>query len=430
MNSFLTTQRFLFAAGALCAILPAHAATQDVYVHGSWVNVRAAAVANAPVRAQLSANTKLTLLARENSWCSVKTGAGVEGWLPCELTGTAPLTLAQAAGKPAREFWVAPSFGRLVKYGELVRSGAQYKRMYGKLKQDDVARIQAMPEFDAAKAMLQAGVQPSVASELEAREPVKPEAMFNAKALLPKPIKPSLFKQQSDLALLSEGDADTLAAVAKSRVSLKVLGPPKAYIAPHDGPEISGLTGFGDVGKGELNFSPALTVYLILNNGLISADQLPKQRLAGEGPGDGCGEHYEGTRNYGPTWYNHEVWPTVPVKGFAKRSDTAQVLVALVTASPLEVRKARVTSRVAKLNSFVDPVRREGAIIRPSKTLGVAKVALHEIDLDNDGVADILLWENPSIGGVTGEYTVARAWYVNIGGQWFAAGTMVDEECT
>jgi len=55
---------------------------------------------------------------------------------------------------------------------------------------------------------------------------------------------------------------------------------------------------------------------------------------------------------------------------------------------------------------------------------------VHEIDLDRDGVADILRIDTPSPGGMSFEPIFEFRWYLNINGQWFRAGYWVDQECT
>lgn len=422
MNSSTLCDVRLIAAFFILT-LPIGAQAEQAFVHGSWVNLRAAPAANAAVRTQLTTNTKVELVKRQDAWCSVKLASGMEGFLPCNLIGAAPLTLEQAAGNPGRAFWIAPSVDRLIAYGDLLRTGATYKRMLADLKDDEVARIPPLAEFDAAKSRIRAGLVPEVDAEVLLAAPVKPEEMKYAKALRPKPIRPSLFKARTDVILASEGEAASVAAVAGSRLALNVVAPPKGYILRHEGPELSGITGFGDVGEAELQFNPPLTVYSILNGGLVAAAQVPKQRQVGL-PGEAnCGKYYTG-RSFGtPLWNDQEKWPTTPIKGFAKWNETTEPLVSFVTAKPFAARKVKIVSRLARITDFVD----RNSTDAPK---GPAKVVLHEIDLDNDGVADLLVWEEPSFGALSGEFNVARSWYVNIKGSWFAAGAMDDQECT
>ena len=65
-----------------------------------------------------------------------------------------------------------------------------------------------------------------------------------------------------------------------------------------------------------------------------------------------------------------------------------------------------------------------------AKLSASAEVLVHEIDLDRDGVADILRIDTPSPGGMSFEPIFEWRWYLNINGQWFPAGCWVDQECS
>ena len=419
----------------LCIVSPS-ALAEEGFVHGSWVNLRASPTTTASIRGQLTTNTKLVVVARQESWCSVKTPGGLEGFLACDLLGPAPLTLEQAAGHPGRAFWIAPSVGRFISYGSLLRSGAAYKRMFASLKDGEEARIPPLPEFSAAKRLMQAGVIPQVSAEVVRGEPVNPGQMEYAKALQPKPIKPSLFRAHADVVLTSEGDADSVAAVSGTRVALKVVAPPLAHSAQHYAPDVTGITGFGDIGEAELLFNPPITVYSVLPRGLVAAAHVAKERRVGlpRESGD-CGKHYTGKRSFGSILEGergneYERWPSTPLKDYAKRNATLDPLASFVTAKPFVARKVKIVSRLAKITNFIDPRPVDPNDTSRQKLPDSAKVVLHEIDLDGDDVADILLWELPSIGSMSGTFNVARSWFLNINGSWFAAGGMDDGECT
>jgi hypothetical protein len=67
---------------------------------------------------------------------------------------------------------------------------------------------------------------------------------------------------------------------------------------------------------------------------------------------------------------------------------------------------------------------------RPKPQRKASAVLVHEIDLDRDGVPDILRIDTPSPGSMSYEPIFDWRWYLNINGQWFRAGYWVAQECT
>jgi hypothetical protein len=368
----------------------------------------------------------------------------LSGYVHCSLIGTEPLTLAQVAqakNQAGRAFWIAPSVKRLIDYGASLRSGPAYERMYSKLQDGEVARIPSSPEFEAAKRWMAAGVVPRVADEIKRGPEVPPERMAFFSLLAPKPIKRSLFNTQGDVVLLAEGNADMLAAVANSKLSVKMTAPPKGYVARHEGPEISGISGFGDMGDIELSFAPAVQVYTLLPNGLLAGAGLSKQRMAGTPEyGAWCGMQYRTGGDVGGlggigglSGYDDNRQRGLdlkPTAGFPKWPESTLAMVMLVTAQPLNAKKFTIKSRMARVPEALLPPRDRQEQTPNTLAIVLPKVVLHEVDLDNDGVNDLLIWDTPSIGSMSGGFNLQRAWYVNIDGRWYAAGMMDDQECT
>jgi hypothetical protein len=133
-----------------------------------------------------------------------------------------------------------------------------------------------------------------------------------------------------------------------------------------------------------------------------------------------CGGHYPG-RGFDDPGEEAE-----PVRGYAKLSDTAQVLARLVLPGklPPDAVKARSKRYATSWLMPADPP------YRPKPERKNTAVTVHEIDLDRDGVADILRIDVPSPGSMSYEPVFEFWWYVNVNGQWFRAGVWVDEECT
>ena len=114
------------------------------------------------------------------------------------------------------------------------------------------------------------------------------------------------------------------------------------------------------------------------------------------------------------------------MRGYAKLSDSAQVLTRLVLPAKLAPDAVKVKTR-RYATSWLQPA---DPPIRDKPLRKNTAVLVHEIDLDRDGVADILRIDTPSPGGMSFEPIFDWRWYVNINGQWFRAGYWVDQECT
>lgn len=418
-----------------CTQAAAQVIPQAAWVQGSWVNLRSAPATSASVKSQLTTNTALQVTAKDGDWCAVRVASpATDGYVNCSLLGNEPLTLAKAKDQPGRAFWVAPSVQRLVAYGALLRAGPAYKRMYEKLQDGEVARIAPLPEFDAAKRLMAAGITPAAETEVNRGNAIPNAEMAYAHLIKPTPIKPSLFRTHSDVLTMAEANADSLAAVAKSKITVKPTVAPTGYVMRHEGPEISGISGFGDIGDMELHFSPHILVYYLLPNGLLSAATLSKQTVAGTPEyGATCGITFNNGGVGSPVGIGSADLTVQPVRDFARVPESMMPMAAFVTAKPLSVRKLSIKSRAARLSTGelfkTDPQWKDQT--PPSQLLTLtAKVVLHEVDIDGDRVPDMLIWDLPSLGSMSGAVNLSRAWYLNIGGQWYAAGTMYDQECT
>lgn len=424
------------------------APAQQRYVQGSWVNLRDAPQPQARVLAQVPANTVLEQVAERDGWCAVlyrgdarlgpALAAPVQAHVACNLLADQRLTLAQAAKDPARAFWVAPSPNRLRAYGNaLPRPASLQISALAKSHPPQAPVIYpARPEFDAAKKLLRVGVLLRPELEIDRGEPVDPladiqlatravdhipaVAPLTARPVLPA-IAPSYFRRHDSVALLHETDADGLAAVAQSRISVIPTGAPYGNFNRHSGPEIEYVTGFWDVGAADLAFAPALTLYAITQQGLVGARSLRQRTWDISNADHYCGGHYPGKGFDDPRDDD-----TVPVRGYAKLSDSAEVLVRLVVPGKLPPDAVKVRSKRYPTSWMMpaDPPMRE----KPQRKN--TAVLVHEIDLDRDGVADILRVDTPAPGGMSFEPIFEWRWYLNINGQWFRAGYWVDQECT
>lgn len=426
---------------------PAVAPAKPRYVQGSWVNLRDAAQPQARVVAQVPANTALEQLTERDGWCAVlyrgdarlgpALAAPLQAHVSCNLLADQPLTLAQAAKDPARAFWVAPSPNRLRAYGNaLPRPASLQIAALAKTHALDAPVVYPQrPEWDAARKLMRAGVLLRPEQEIERGEPVNPladvklatRAEDNIPAVAPlatqpvlPAIAPSYFRSHASVALLHETDADGLAAVAGTRISVIPTGAPTGRFNRHSGPEIEYVTGFWDIGTADQAFAPPLTLYTITHQGLVGAHTVRQRAWDISNEDHYCGGHYPGRA------FNDPGEEAQPVRGYAKLSDTAQVLTRLVLPGKLPPEAVKVRSK-RYATSWVMPA---DPPTRPKPERKNAAVTVHEIDLDRDGVADILRIDVPSPGSMSYEPVFAWRWYLNINGQWFGAGYWVDEECT
>lgn len=437
----------LVGPGPANAQTPTVAPAKQSYVQGSWVNLRDSAQSQARIVAQVPVNTVLQQLTERDGWCAVLYAGDARLGPPlaeplqvhvaCNLLADQPLTLAQAGKDAARAFWVAPSPNRLRAYGNaLLRPASLQLPALAKTHEPGAAvQYPVRPEFEAAKKLMRAGVLLRPEQEIDRGRPVNPlgdvklaikgtdylpaVAPLAQRPVLPS-IAPSYFRSHSSVALLHETDADGLAAVAGVRISVIPTAGPVGSFNRHMGPEIEYITGFWDVGSADQGFAPALTQYSITHQGLVGARTLSQRYWDISNEDHYCGGSYL-SKGFDDTGEDK----TAPVRGYAKLSESAEVLVRLVLPGKLppaavKVRTQRYATHWTKRpdGSPPQPLRIDTAVL------------VHEIDLDRDGVADILRIDTPSPGGMTYDPIFEWRWYLNINGQWFRAGHWVDQECT
>lgn len=411
-----------------------HAQTGPHFIHGSWVNVREAADNGARATAQLVTNTPVNVLARQGNWCQINDGAGKTGFVACNLLGASTLTLAQTAKEPARAFWIAPSPNRLAAYGKslLPPANLRLEALKKTLKYGDVVRYPAVAEFEAAKKIMKVGVLLNPANEISRGAPVDMAAEMRAYRIKPAPVRPSLFRTHESVALVSETDADGLAAVAGSKVSLSPLGLPTAWHGRHDGPEIEGVSGFWDVGSAVLGFAPPLVIYSVAANGLVGASAVRKLPFEVGGEGHYCGARYLSKSlpqlEYLQRGEKLENVEYDLVRDYPVLKSGAEVLASFAVPQGFAHQSAKIKTQsqaATKLPKY------EGELDAAALKALKPEVILREIDLDGDGVADIMQLETPvRYGQISAGVVLHRRWFVNINGQWFKAGDWEDEDCT
>lgn len=428
------TAKVIFAA--MVAVLAAHAYAQTGphFIHGSWVNVRESADAGSRATDQLVTNTPVQVQARQGNWCQLIYGSGKSGFVSCSLLGPNPLTLLNTTKEPARAFWVAPSPNRLAAYGQSIipPTNLRLETLKKTLQEGDVVRYPAMAEFEAAKKLMKAGVELNPLHEIKRGPAVDMAVELKAYKLKPSPIRPSLFRTHESVALVSETDADGLAAVAGAKVSVQPAGLPKGWTARHNGPEIEGITGFWDVGSATLHFSAPLVIYSIAANGLVGAAAVQKLPFDVGGEGHYCGAHYL-SKSVTELDALHMDWKPenveyALVKAYPTIKNGTEVLARFAVTTPFNRQSAKIKTQSQPVSNLPNNAAEDGK----DKTKELKpNVILREIDLDGDGVADVMQIERPiRFGEISVDIVLHRSWYININGQWFNAGEWEDEDCT
>lgn len=427
------------AALVLAALVgAAQAQTGPHFIHGSWVNVREAGAATARAVEQLTTNTPVEVTARQGDWCALRYGAGKTGFASCNLLGPKPLTLAEAGNNAARAFWVAPSPNRLAAYGQSlpVPAALRLEVLQKTVKDGETVRFPAVAEFEAAKKRMKAGVTLDPVREIARPAAVDIATLLRAYRIRPAAIRPSLFRTHESVALVYEADADGIAAVAGSKVSLTPTGLPTGWYSRHQGPEIEGLTGFWDVGRAELAFDPPVPVYTVLANGLVSATSLRRLPFEVGGEGHYCGAQYMGKSL---PYAGEVVWAgsaqgldVAPLRGYPALKSGSEALVSFAMAGKPPAPSARVRTQSEPAQGLKPPdVAGLSAEVSAQVKALKPRMVLREIDLDADGVADVLQIEVPlAYGEISIDLVLKRNWFVNINGQWFPAGEWQDEDCT
>jgi len=427
-----------------------------VYVFASRANLRAQPQATATVLAQPVANTGLKLLAQTGEWCEAETTAATDapprrGFIACSLLRASPLTLAgvraeldaaRRAGKgvldwESRGFWVAPSLLRWSQVGQALEATHLTPEIASREISGGRALRFKVPEFEAMKQRLAAGVlvtadalepvpaQPGP-SQAAAAAASQPDAGLVYPALarvrIPR-IEPSLFQADQvpvlDTAIrykeatshramlladaLSARNAAPFQAVV-TQPAAYALGPGAALLARSSPPRfirtagpLDVIIGVWDAGALQITFGKDAFLH-----GVTAQGQPTRERVLGLeldfGVDYGCG----GTARV--------ELRNAAVPGFAKAS-----------------------SALVKWAGMAMPGGSTARAQVKSRKFGGAKpadlVVTHEIDLNNDGSADFFVMQGRYVPQISGD-GLWTAVYGNIGGQWLLLSYDQEEDCT
>jgi hypothetical protein len=432
---------------SLALQLPSHslAAGNSRWVHGSWVNLRAAPSAKADVINRLVINTEITLQSTQGDWCEITTNnKPLRGFLDCKFMGDKPLTLTDLGAddyriNAPRAFWLAPSARRLMAAGthfhntlltERQREREEFR--YENNEPFDFSKPPGfvrypVPEFDAMKDLMKKGViaaQENRPGSVKWTEVIQQLSNSNtwylqfqgfylydsqlslARLTTPEPVGPSLFKRTTDLAT-SGATIENLSAQFGIIERLRILGGPKWVYSRHNNP---GVAGYWDMGSFELTLDKPVFESAIGRQGLVAAarwDNATEKHDIDPDPDEGCSEGM-----------NLGVRATAPVPGYPKVKDP---LVWIFTPELLPYKKVSI-KRSTK--SFPRPDVSKAGWQKRSFEL----IVIHEIDLDTDGIPDLSVWEGMSLH--SDSKVQAHLVLANIAGEWHLIESGSYSECS
>lgn len=318
----------MIAAAALAVVFSGSAAAQGQgvaaakqrYVQGSWVNLRESAQSSARIVAQVPANAVLQQLTERDGWCAVLYAGDarlgpplaepLQAHVACNLLADKPSPwprrakmLPAPSGSPHRPTACAPTATpcrvrqpcNCPRWPRATRTRCQCSTPPGL--SGTPPKAHARWRGAAARAGNRPGPPGQPAGRPEAGHPCRGphpcRGTLAAPPTLPA-IAPSYFRSHTSVALLHETDADGLAAVAGTRISVVPTGVPVGRFNRHSGPEIEYITGFWDVGTADQAFAPALTIYAITHQGLVGAHTVRQRYWDISNEDHYCGGHYPG----------------------------------------------------------------------------------------------------------------------------------------
>jgi hypothetical protein len=463
----------VYLAAIYAAGLPQSASAQNTadtrWVQGSWVNVRAAAAADAPVTAHVITNTQVSLVAQHDKVCEIAWGKDQHGFVACKLLGDRALTLAETAnastpdGKPnpqyapARAFWIAPSEGALLKAGanfqQTLLTPDQLAAEQGqKIGPDNSVIIPKLvrypvPEFDAMKAELAKGIvasadmnpplltckqmQDAKDAYYKANNKPIPDTMQTypdwryphdenfpnmGTALsdcrvpeLPNlhlpAVTPSLFKSSKEI-LPGSVSAERISAGFGIVERGRVTGAPKWVVGIHD----TGYTGAWDIGRYELTLDKPVIEHVIGRTGLVGAYQwTPELKEVPNDQNDSCDSGLRNARN------GKNLVPGYP--------NIKDALMWFQSPVALPFRTAKIKSQAIRV-----PSKGKNA----DENDWLKRVVVYEIDLNGDGIPDFVQWDMWGEGdpSAPNAEVAAREVFVNINGEWYPFDQDFFAECT
>jgi hypothetical protein len=443
-----TLKTLLFAL-SLCFFAPL-AGAEAMFVHGSWVNVRETAAADAAVIEHVTTNTPVEVVAREGKTCEIVWRKADEkrGFVACRLLGEKALKLEDVNGitsqyLPLRAFWIAPSAYFLMEAGEYFEQTLLSEKQRNLENQEiDIRDEQAVkemtpppllrwpvPEFEAMKALLAKGIVADASIDplqlnclqLETidRKSFRGDAVSRSNlntpwaCQAPSDLEPLVFpKISTSFFKTAEGILRGLASIEQISAHFGIVERGWTSLGPSWGMHCSGneaicslyYDGAWDIGDYGLKLEQPVFEHVIGRDGRISVYQWTpflvrdsQFYIKGEDDSYECDKFMnwrQGEKSLLPDYSaatNAMFWFQSPV--------------------PLPFKQARILQH------------KTGVVVKDSSKIPIES---YEIDLDGDGIADFAQWDFDTQNVTSPDFSDGgpsafplRVVFININGEWY-----------
>ena len=443
----------------------ASADSLERYITGSYVNVRANPTRNATVIDRVIVNTPVTILTQSADYCEIKWGNDKHGFVACNLIGTQAIRIEDISEKylldannkpvlgknyvpkpnstysPLRAFWIAPSIERLFDAGEYFRQTAlpatqlqeesEFSSKGGGEKIPELRRP-TLPEFEAMKALLTNGIvapqsqhtaltpwkaiqdltqRANDSGNLNQFQTLSRSMYFDSsqryidiyKEISLPAVTPSFFKTLDEIGRPGEA-TESLSAQYKIPFKMTVLSNPQWG---GDNNSYPLLVGAWDIGEVEIKLARTIYEVSVGIDGQLSIGETAASTKNSKGdPSQYCLGSFRvaAQNNVDSGWIffrlgNHPKLShaKVTIKAISSPFTAPQSDQTLTLGKPAKMKKAK---KLFEANQ-----------IEGRKTIAW-------IDLDNDGVNDLAVWDDGG-AGLDLDYHRQLLIFANVIGQWY-----------
>jgi hypothetical protein len=399
----------------------------------AWLHQDASS--DSPINHHLWINAPVSLVEQTADWCKVNDAhdAHVSGFILCKNLSDSWLNAMQT-------FWIQPSVAGLMAAGDYLESQlseeqqqaeylsydtyvlAQQNKLSADTEQElpevespDRPEVPlnrpANPDFDAMKKVIEKGVKADSdltrhftkidqlnIDDIESNNRIADLLRLLIKSPSFSDIKPSLFLSAQDV--LFAGWAmpyDDLATIAQADISATTIKPAYATVFR----DVS-LIGYWDIGELEINFSKPLSIYSFAKNGLVAKHQGRQFRPDNE-----------------DNYCQDTLYSLLP-SDISRDKEYPKIKEPLVEiySNKIIPPKINVRTQIQRISGY-------------NNRADLVDVFVHQLDLNKDGIADILIAEGELPSNIyEGTIVPWKSYFINIQGHWHYAFHFVTPECT